>query len=49
MSMINCIYDAAGNTTSYTGVSFAYNERGRMSSVTTPVGTTNHIYDALGQ
>lgn len=42
-------YDAAGNTTSYTGVSFVYNQRGRMSSVTTPGGTTNYIYDALGQ
>ena len=49
MSTINRIYDAAGNTTSYTGVSFVYNQRGRMSSVTTPGGTTNYIYDALGQ
>lgn len=49
MSKINCIYDAAGNTASYTGVFFDYNQRRRMSSVTTPGGTTNYIYDALGQ
>jgi RHS repeat-associated protein len=42
-------YDAAGNTTSYTGVSFGFNQRGRMSSATTAAGATEYIYNALGQ
>ena len=39
-------YDAAGDTTSYTGVSFGFNQRGRMSSATTAAGATDYIYNA---
>ncbi|MDY6945409.1 MAG: RHS repeat-associated core domain-containing protein [Pseudomonadota bacterium] len=42
-------YDSAGNTTSYTGVSFTYNNRGRMKSSTKNGATTNYVYNALGQ
>jgi RHS repeat-associated protein len=42
-------YDSAGNTTSYTGISFAYNNRGRMKSSTKSGVTTNYTYNALGQ
>jgi RHS repeat-associated protein len=35
---------------SYTGASFTFNQRGRMSSTTvTGVGTTNYVYNAIGQ
>jgi RHS repeat-associated protein len=42
-------YDAAGNTASYTGFSFTFNQRGRMSSATTAAGATDYVYNALGQ
>ncbi|GFE81307.1 hypothetical protein GCM10011487_33070 [Steroidobacter agaridevorans] len=42
-------YDDAGNTTSFTGISFTYNNRGRMSSSTKNGVTTNYVYNALGQ
>ena len=42
-------YDAAGNTSSYTGASFLFNQRGRMHSATTSGGTTSYIYNALGE
>lgn len=42
-------YDAAGNTSSYTGASFLFNQRGRMNSATTSGGTTSYIYNALGE
>lgn len=42
-------YDNVGNTTSYTGVSLAYNNRGRMKSSTKNGTTTNYVYNALGQ
>jgi YD repeat-containing protein len=42
-------YDAAGNTTSYTGATFTFNQRGRMSSATVSAGATNYLYNALGQ
>jgi RHS repeat-associated protein len=42
-------YDNAGNTTSFTGVSFTYNNRGRMKSSTKNAVTTNYTYNALGQ
>ncbi len=42
-------YDAAGNTTSYTGASFLFNQRGRMSSATVSAGSTDYIYNALSQ
>jgi RHS repeat-associated protein len=42
-------YDAAGNTKSYTGATFTFNDRGRMSSAAVSGGTTNYIYNALGQ
>jgi RHS repeat-associated protein len=42
-------YDAAGNTTSYTGDTFSYNQRGRLASSTVSAGTTNYVYNALGE
>ncbi len=42
-------YDNAGNTTSFTGVTFTYNNRGRMKSSTKSGATTNYTYNALGQ
>ncbi|MFC4311446.1 RHS repeat-associated core domain-containing protein [Steroidobacter flavus] len=42
-------YDNAGNTTSFTGITFTYNNRGRMKSSTKSGVTTNYIYNALGQ
>jgi YD repeat-containing protein len=42
-------YDNAGNTTSFTGVTFTYNNRGRMKSSTKTGVTTNYTYNALGQ
>jgi RHS repeat-associated protein len=42
-------YDAAGNTSSYQGVSFTFNQRGRATSVISTGSTTNYIYNALGQ
>jgi RHS repeat-associated protein len=41
-------YDAAGNTTSYTGETFTFNQRGRMSTATSS-SATSYIYNALGQ
>jgi RHS repeat-associated protein len=40
-------YDAAGNTLSYGGPSFTYNNRGRMMS--TSASSTNYLYSAAGQ
>jgi len=40
-------YDAAGHTQSYGGLSFSYNDRGRMLS--TSADSTNYLYNALGQ
>jgi RHS repeat-associated protein len=42
-------YDAAGNTLSYTGASFGFNQRGRMNSATVGSTVTGYIYNALGQ
>jgi RHS repeat-associated protein len=42
-------YDAAGNTLSYTGETFTFNQRGRMSSATASAGATDYTYNALGQ
>jgi RHS repeat-associated protein len=42
-------YDAAGNTLSYTGASFGFNQRGRMSSATVGSTGASYIYNALGQ
>jgi RHS repeat-associated protein len=42
-------YDNAGNTTSYTGDSFTFNDRGRMSQAIVSGSATNYIYNALGQ
>ena len=42
-------YDAAGNTLSYTGETFTFNQRGRASSATSTAGTTAYLYNALGQ
>jgi RHS repeat-associated protein len=40
-------YDAAGNTVGYGSLAFSYNNRGRMA-VTTG-GSTDYLYNALGQ
>jgi YD repeat-containing protein len=45
----NDSYDAAGDTTSFTGETFTFNQRGRMSSAKASAGTTNYLYNALGQ
>ncbi|MGH7868492.1 MAG: RHS repeat-associated core domain-containing protein, partial [Candidatus Dormibacteraceae bacterium] len=42
-------YDAAGNTLSDSTDTDAYNDAGRLKTVTNTVGTTTFIYDALGQ
>jgi RHS repeat-associated protein len=42
-------YDNAGNTTSYTGDSFTFNKRGRMSQAIVNGSASNYIYNALGQ
>jgi RHS repeat-associated protein len=42
-------YDNAGNTTSYDGITFTYNNRGRMKSSPKNGVTTNYTYNALGQ
>lgn len=42
-------YDDAGNTTSFTGVSFTYNSRGRMKSSTKGGVTAHYAYNGLGQ
>jgi len=42
-------YDNAGNTTSYTGDSFTFNDRGRMSEAIVSGSATNYVYNALGQ
>ncbi len=42
-------YDNSGNTTSFTGITFAYNNRGRMKSSTKSGVTTNYVYNAAGQ
>ncbi len=42
-------YDAAGNTTGYGGLTFAYADSGRMKSVTDSSGTTHYTINALGQ
>ena len=42
-------YDTAGNTSSYTGEVFTFNQRGRMSVATASGGATNYVYNAVGQ
>ena len=42
-------YDSAGNTLTYANVTLAYNDRGRMKTVTVGSATTNYLYNALGQ
>lgn len=42
-------FDAAGNTTSYTGATFTYNDAGRMSSATAGGVTTSYLLNGLGQ
>ncbi len=41
-------YDAAGNTTSYGGFTFSYNDAGRMTGVSGPA-TASYAHNALGQ
>jgi YD repeat-containing protein len=40
-------FDAAGNTTGYGSLGFAYNNRGRMAVTT--ADSTDYLYNALGQ
>jgi RHS repeat-associated protein len=42
-------YDAAGNVTSYAGLTFTYTDAGRMSTVTSGATTTTYLVNALGQ
>jgi RHS repeat-associated protein len=42
-------YDAAGNTLSYAGATFTYNNRGRMVTATNGGVTATYTYNALGQ
>jgi RHS repeat-associated protein len=42
-------YDTAGNTKTYSNLTYSYNDRGRMSSVTVGSTTSNYVYSALGQ
>lgn len=42
-------YDTAGNVTSYGGMTFAYNNRGRLKSFTVGGTTSNYVYNVLGQ
>jgi RHS repeat-associated protein len=42
-------YDTAGNTKTYSNLTFSYNNRGRVSSVTVGSTTSNYVYSALGQ
>ena len=42
-------YDNAGNTLSFAGATFTYNNRGRMASATNGGITANFTYNALGQ
>ena len=42
-------YDNAGNTASFDGITFTYNNRGRMKTSTKNGVTTNYTYNALGQ
>ncbi|AEG92354.1 RHS repeat-associated core domain-containing protein [Ramlibacter tataouinensis] len=43
------VHDAAGNVTSDGSASFAYSDRGRMSSATTAGGTVSYLYNGYGQ
>jgi RHS repeat-associated protein len=42
-------YDNAGNTTGYTGDSFTFNKRGRMSQAIVNGSASNYVYNAVGQ
>jgi RHS repeat-associated protein len=42
-------YDTAGNTKTYSNLTFSYSNRGRMSSATVGSTTSNYVYSALGQ
>jgi RHS repeat-associated protein len=42
-------YDNAGNTLSYAGATFTYNNRGRMATATNGGVTATYTYNALGQ
>jgi len=42
-------YDTAGNTETYSNLTYSFNDRGRMSSVTVGGTTSNYVYSALGQ
>jgi len=43
------VYDAAGHTSGYAGLSFTYNAAGRMSSSGNGSTMTSYVYNALGQ
>ena len=42
-------YDSAGNTLSYAGATFTYNNRGRMATASNGGVTATYTYNALGQ
>jgi RHS repeat-associated protein len=42
-------YNSDGNVNSYTGIVYAYNNRGRIKSSTKSGVTTNYTYNALGE
>jgi YD repeat-containing protein len=42
-------YDAAGNSLSYAGATFTYNNRGRMATATNGGVTATYTYNAIGQ
>ena len=42
-------YDNAGNTLSYAGATFTYNNRGRMKTANNAGTTATYTYNALGQ
>jgi RHS repeat-associated protein len=43
------LYDAAGNTNSYSNLTFTYNNAGRESGVTVGRASSSYVYNALGQ
>ncbi len=43
------MYDAAGHTTSWTGDTFTFNDRGRLTAATVSGVNNTYTYDALGQ
>jgi RHS repeat-associated protein len=42
-------YDNAGDTLTYSNITFTYNDRGRMKTAKVGSSTTTYVYNALGQ